>query len=263
VIVGSRDFDFDRRVYVMGILNVTPDSFSDGGKFLDPEAALDRALRMQEEGADLIDVGAESTRPGASPVPAEEEVRRLVPVLKKILPRLKAPVSVDTRKTRVAEAALAEGAAMINDVSALEGAGMAELAARRGVPVILMHKKGEPKTMQDDPSYGDVVAEVFSYLEGRIRFAVERGVGREKILVDPGIGFGKRPGDNWEILRNLGAFRSLGCPIVVGASRKSLVHGTLGGSLAAALLAALGGAAVLRVHDVGATKELILRAGRG
>lgn len=266
--IGSRQFDFTgrgRRVHVMGILNVTPDSFSDGGRFLDPHKALDQALRMQEEGADFIDIGAESTRPGARDVSEEEELGRLAPVLKILSPRLKIPISIDTRKPGVAEAAFREGAVLLNDVSALESPGMVESVVRHGVPVILMHKKGEPATMQVDPGYDDVLAEVGSYLEGRIRFAVERGVDREKILIDPGLGFGKRLEDNVAILQHLPTFESLKAPVVVGASRKSFLRKIFGeddasilaGSVAASVLAAVRGASILRVHDVAATQAAI------
>lgn len=249
----------------MGILNITPDSFSDGGKFLDPRAALDHALKMQEEGADIIDVGAESTRPGSHPVFEDQEKARLLPILKAILPKLQIPVSVDTQKPGVAAAAIGEGASLINDVSALEAEGMAEVAARHRVPVILMHKKGEPRTMQDHPAYERVVEEIHSYLSGRIRFATERGIDREKILIDPGLGFGKRFEDNLLILQGLAQFRTLGVPVVVGASRKSFLQKVFGegkeallaGSVAAAALAASRGVSLLRVHDVGATKAAI------
>lgn len=249
----------------MGILNVTPDSFSDGGRFLDPESALDHALRMQEEGADVIDVGAESTRPGSSPITEEEEWKRLLPVLRKVLPRIKIPVSIDTQKPGVADLSLQEGAAMINDVSALRREGMAEVAARHRVPVILMHMRGEPPTMQRNPSYEDVVQEVLRFLQERIRFAVDRGIDRDKIMVDPGLGFGKRFEDNLALLNDLNEFGALRAPIVVGASRKSFLRKIFGadekalwtGSAAAAVLAASKGASILRVHDVAVTKAAI------
>ncbi len=265
MIVGDREFNFSRGCHVMGILNVTPDSFSDGGRFLDPQAALDHALKMQEEGADFVDVGAESTRPGSRSISEAEERERLLPILEKVVAGLKIPVSIDTQKPRIAEWAVAVGASMINDVSALENDGMAEVAARYGVPVVLMHKKGEPLTMQESPSYEDVLDEVRAYLQSRMRFAVERGVAREKILVDPGLGFGKRFEDNLTLLRSLPELQALRAPVVVGASRKSFLRKIFGederslltGSVAAAVLAASRGAAILRVHDVAATRAAI------
>jgi dihydropteroate synthase len=252
-------------VRLMGILNVTPDSFSDGGLYLDPEKALDRALRMQEEGADLIDVGGESTRPGSDPVPAEEELKRVLPVLKKIVPWLKVPVSIDTRKAQVAEEALAEGVQWVNDVSALRDPRMPRVIARAGVPVILMHMKGEPKTMQQKVHYNDAVREIFDYLKERIDYAVGEGISRDKILIDPGIGFGKRGEDNLEILKRLSEFKKLECPIVFGSSRKSFIRKLLGddpqqillGSVVTALLAAERGASILRVHDVKETRKIL------
>lgn len=262
MIIGAKDFDFTRNVYLMGILNATPDSFSDGGFYLDPERALDRALRMEEEGADLIDVGGESTRPGADPVPVEEELKRVLPVLKKIVSRLKIPVSIDTRKAKVAEAAFAAGAALLNDVSALRDPDMAAVAGKSGVPVILMHMRGEPKTMQADVHYDDIISEISNTLRERIAFAISRGISREKILIDPGIGFGKRVEDNLEILKRLSEFKKLECPIAFGSSRKSFIRKVLGddpqqvlmGSVMTALLAAERGASLLRVHDVKETK---------
>lgn len=268
MIIGNRNFDFSGRedlAYVMGILNVTPDSFSDGGRFIEPERALDHALKMQDEGADLLDIGAESTRPGSEPVTEDEEKKRLLPALKKIVPRLKIPVSVDTQKPSVADAALTEGASLINDVSALGTEGMAEVIVRHRAPVILMHKKGTPATMQKDPFYDDVLREVSDFLEARILFAAERGVDPEKILVDPGFGFGKRFEDNLNLLCLLAEFSHLRAPFVVGLSRKSFIRKIFGddesallaGSVAAAALAARSGASVIRVHDVAPTKAAI------
>lgn len=271
MLIGQREFDFSRGCHVMGILNVTPDSFSDGGNFLDPGAALDQALKMQEEGADLVDVGAESTRPGSFPIPEEEERKRLLPVLRKIVPRIKIPISIDTKKPGIADLGLREGAAMINDVAALRREGMAEVAARYRVPVILMHMQGEPPTMQRNPSYEDLIQDVLLFLQERMRYAVDRGIDRERILVDPGLGFGKRFEDNLTILNRLPEFEVLGAPLVVGASRKSFLRKIFGedekalllGSAAAAALAASKGASILRVHDVAATKAAIRLAGKG
>jgi dihydropteroate synthase len=263
--IGQRDFDFSRQVYVMGILNATPDSFSDSGLYLDPERALDRALQMEEEGADIVDVGGESTRPGSDPIPIEEELERVLPVLKKIISRLKIPVSIDTQKAHVAEAAFAEGVVLLNDVSALGDSRMPQVVIKAGVPVILMHKRGESKTMQEEIHYEDVVLEISSYLNERIRAAVDQGISRDKILIDPGIGFGKRVEDNLEILKRLSKFKKLECPIVFGSSRKSFIRKLLGedpqqillGSLATALLATERGVSILRVHDVKETKQTL------
>jgi len=245
---------------VMGILNVTPDSFSDGGDFSDPSAAVARALEMAAQGADIIDIGGESTRPGAEPVPAEEEIRRIVPVIEKTRAQSDVFISIDTMKAEVALRALEAGADIINDVSAFEGdAGMAEVAAKIGSGVILMHMKGSPQTMQDDPDYGNVVREVGTYLEGRLDFAEHCGVQRDRMVIDPGIGFGKTLEHNLALLRRLPELATGGSPILVGASRKSFIGQVLGrdtpaerlaGSLGVAAWAALQGAHILRVHDV-------------
>ncbi len=223
--IGSRQFHFDGQTYVMGILNVTPDSFSDGGLYLDPGKALDYALQMQAEGADLLDIGGESTRPGAESVPSEDEWKRLCPILNPLASRLSIPISVDTRKASVARRALGEGASLINDISALGDPEMAGVLATAQAPVILMHMRGEPGTMQAVPiHYDDVVLEIIEFLEGRMRHAVARGVSPEGILIDPGLGFGKRPEDNWEILKRLQEFCRWNAPVVIGASRKSFVR---------------------------------------
>lgn len=263
--IGNREFDFQQRAYVMGILNITPDSFSDGGQFLNPEKALDRALQMEEEGADLIDLGAESTRPGAEPVSGEEEIRRLVPVLKKVAPRVHCPLSVDTRKASVAARALEEGVSLINDISALQDPEMVHLVARLRLPVILMHMKGEPKTMQERVSYDEVMGEILSFFKERILFAERAGIPHDRILVDPGIGFGKRYQDNLEILKRLQEMKTLTCPVVIGVSRKSFIRNRIGndpkeillGSLGAALWAVSQGARLVRVHDVKETHAMI------
>lgn len=246
------------RPAIVGILNVTPDSFSDGGRFLDPGRAAERARAMVEEGADVVDVGAESTRPGAASVSAEEEWGRLAPVLAR-LRDLDVPVSVDTTKRFVAERALAAGAAAINDVSGLRfEPALAELAAREGAGLVLMHMRGTPRTMQEDVSYGDLVGEVREGLRSSLGVALEAGCDPEQVVVDPGIGFGKSAEGNLELLARLDAFRGLGSPILVGPSRKSFIGKLLNvdsserieGTLAACVMALDRGASLFRVHDV-------------
>jgi dihydropteroate synthase len=242
----------------MGVVNVTPDSFSDGGLYLDAEAAVAHGRELVAAGAGILDVGGESTRPGADPVEAEEELRRVVPVIRG-LSECGCELSVDTSKAEVAAAALDAGAAIVNDVTALRGdPEMAALCAERGATVVLMHMLGEPRTMQDDPRYGDVVAEVKDFLAERLEAAVAAGIAEERVWLDPGIGFGKTAAHNMELLRRLGELRELGRPLVIGTSRKSFigkVDGSaagerLGGTIASSVLAAAEGAAVLRVHDV-------------
>ena len=253
------------RARIMGIVNVTPDSFSDGGRFLRKDEALRHAERLVREGADLLDVGGESTRPGSDPVPADEEQRRVVPVVREAV-RLGVPVSVDTAKAAVARAALEAGAAVVNDVTALADSDMAAVVAESGAGLVLMHMQGTPRTMQADPSYENVVEEVAEFLRRRRERAEEAGVARERIVLDPGIGFGKRLEHNLALLAGLDRLRELGSPVLVGASRKSFVGALTGvtdpgrrlaGSLAAAVLARAQGAAVLRVHDVAATREAL------
>ena len=250
---------------LMGILNVTPDSFSDGGRFLDPPNAIRHARRMVEEGADLLDVGGESSRPGAEPVGTRAQEDRVLPVIEGIRD-LGVPLSIDTTNARVAEAALDAGADWINDISSLTGdPEMAPLAAERGCPVVLMHMRGDPGTMQTDTGYDDVVREVLDYLLERVDVAASAGIGRDRVLIDPGIGFGKAPGHNLSLLRAVPAFVRTGFPVLVGASRKSFLGACFGqrpgerleGSLAAALAAAAGGAQVVRVHDVDATRRAL------
>lgn len=256
----------------MGVLNVTPDSFYDGGRYQTLRSVLKRAEAMIEEGADWIDVGGESTRPGSKQVAQAEEIRRVVPVvsaLRKAFP--KTPLSIDTQKSAVAQAALDEGVTMVNDVSALENDLRMEKTVLKQKPfVVLMHMKGNPSTMNSLANYGDVVSEVKAYLADRIRSLMRQGFPKSKILVDPGLGFGKTSDHNLEILGNLRRFLSLGCPVLVGASRKSFIGKVLSkngaplppeerlpGSLAAALWAALQGVSILRVHDVGATRQAL------
>jgi len=252
------------RPRVMGILNVTPDSFSDGGRFFDRERALDHARRMLADGADLIDVGGESTRPGAAPVDEAGELARVIPVIDE-LAREGALVSVDTMKPAVMRAAVAAGAAMINDVNALRLPGALEAAASTDAAVCLMHMQGEPRTMQAAPSYADVVTEVRRFLATRVEACLAGGIGRERICVDPGIGFGKRLEHNLALLAAIDRLAEPGLPVLIGVSRKSLVgiitgrppEGRLAGSVAFAALAVMGGAAIIRAHDVAETLDAV------
>lgn len=243
----------------MGIVNVTPDSFSDGGMFLNPDDAIGHALRLGEDGADIIDVGGESSRPGSEPVGEEDELSRVIPVIRGIRQRCGIPISVDTTKSSVAARAIEAGADMINDISAGRfDAGMLPLAASGGRPICLMHMRGTPKTMQDSPHYDDVIAEIRDFLSESIGRAVSSGIDRRRIIIDPGIGFGKTAGDNLAILRNLDKFADLECPILIGASRKSFIGNILGLDVKERLEATLatipasveGGASIIRVHDV-------------
>jgi dihydropteroate synthase len=252
------------RPLVMGVVNVTPDSFSDGGLNLDPAKAIAHARKLIEEGADVLDIGGESSRPGAQAVPADEELRRIVPVLRD-LRGARVPVSVDTMKPEVMRAALGEGAAMINDINALRAPGALEAVAASDAGVCLMHMQGEPRTMQQDPTYGDVVGEVGAYLRERAAVAEAAGIARERIVIDPGFGFGKKPAHNLELLRRLHELATLGYPLLAGLSRKSTLGAITGrppaergaASIAAALLAVERGARIVRVHDVAATKDAL------
>jgi len=247
------------RPVVMGVLNVTPDSFSDGGEFLEPRVAIERARELIEEGADILDVGGESTRPGSESVPAREQIERLRDVLPGVM-ELGIPVSIDTTSAEVAEFALDTGAAIINDISAGRfDEDMFPLAASRNTPIVLMHMLGNPKGMQTDPQYDDVVAEVRSFLESRLEAAQAAGIPREKCIVDPGVGFGKLLKHNLALLGGLGELATLGRPVLVGPSRKRFIgeltgqddpHQRLSGTLAAALAAWRSGACIFRVHDV-------------
>jgi len=254
----GREVVCGQKTLIMGILNATPDSFSDGGKFLAVETAVARGLEMVAEGADIIDIGGESTRPGAQPVQALEEIARTVPVIEKLRKKTGVLISIDTRKAEVARAAIAAGADIINDVSALADPGMAKVAAETGAGLVLMHMLGTPETMQNDPQYADVVLEVRNFLEECTAFAVERGVAPEQIALDPGIGFGKTDAHNLALLNNIPALAASGRPVLIGASRKGFIGRLLGGgpdkrlagSLAVATFSVLRGAHILRVHDV-------------
>ncbi|MBI5854319.1 MAG: dihydropteroate synthase [Nitrospirae bacterium] len=247
------------RPLVMGVLNVTPDSFSDGGRFLEPSVAIDHALKMVAEGANVIDVGGESSRPGAEPVEVSEELQRVIPVMEALARAIAVPLSVDTTKAEVARQAVRSGASIINDISALRwDPAMRRVAAETGAGVILMHMQGAPKTMQRAPEYADVVREVKNFLISSLREATKSGIEPERILLDPGIGFGKNLQQNLTLLAELGSLAEIGRPLCVGVSRKSFIGAVtdaalpdrLPGSLAAAVVAMINGARLLRVHDV-------------
>lgn len=249
---------------VMGIVNVTPDSFSDGGLFLDPEKAIAHGLALVEEGADVLDIGGESTRPGAAEVTAEEEIRRVVPVVRGLAGA--APISIDTTKAEVAREAIAAGATIVNDVSGLRGdSGMAETCAAHDVEVVVMHMIGTPRTMQNDPRYDDVVAEVKAFLMGQVEVAIEAGIERERIWIDPGIGFGKTVEHNLALLKATAEFADTGLPVLLGPSRKTFIgkidgskeDRRLGGTIAACLESRRGGAKMVRVHDVAAVAQAL------
>jgi dihydropteroate synthase len=254
------------RTRVMGIVNVTPDSFSDGGLHASVDAAVAHGLRLAEEGADILDVGGESTRPGAAEVPVEEELRRVVPVIERLARQTSVPISVDTCKPEVMRAAVEAGAGMINDVCALRREGALDTAAALGVPVVLMHMRGEPRTMQDDPRYDDVVAEVHRFLAERVFAAELAGIPKKRLVVDPGFGFGKTTAHNLALLAQLERFTELGVPVLAGLSRKRSIGELTGrevpaervaGSVAAHLVAAQRGARIVRVHDVAATVDAL------
>ena len=252
---------------IMGVLNVTPDSFSDGGDFFSFESAVEHAQKLIEDGADILDIGGESTRPFSDQVSIEEECRRVIPVIEAIAEHVSVPISVDTAKSEVAKQALDAGASMINDISALRSDPyMAEVAASFGVPVILMHMKGTPKTMQISPVYDDLMGEITAFLADRIQYAEEKGIPRQKIIIDPGIGFGKTVEHNLQIIKHLHLLEPLGVPILMGSSRKAFIRKLLGeeeihpraaavetGTQATVAAEALGGAHIVRVHDVAGT----------
>ena len=264
--IGQRVLTFERRPLVMGILNVTPDSFSDGGRHNDPGAAIELALQMQTDGADIIDIGGESTRPYSDPVAADEELDRVLPVIAGLAGRLSIPISIDTSKASVAKAAIDAGAEIINDVTGLEGdAAMAALAADAQVGVCVMHMKGTPQTMQNDPTYGDVVEEIYQYLRQRMEYCLAAGLRRERICLDPGIGFGKTHEHNVRLLQRTARFCELDAPILIGHSRKGFIGKLLGdkaadrtaATLGVSLAVAAAGADVIRVHDVKPTVDAL------
>jgi dihydropteroate synthase len=270
----SRTIGFGQLPALMGILNVTPDSFSDGGRFFDAKAAVEHGLRLVTEGADMLDVGGESTRPGSAPVDLQEEIRRVVPVIEELRKKTAIPISVDTSKAEVARLAVEAGAEIVNDVTALTGdPAMIALAAATGCGVCAMHIQGTPRTMQEQPTYGDVVAEVHEYLRECRDTLLAAGIELERIALDPGIGFGKTTEHNLELLSNAARFRTLGCPVLIGHSRKRFIAGVIGhsspdsypaiadptaGTIGVALSLARQGVQVLRVHDIAPVREALL-----
>lgn len=259
--------DLRRRPRLMGVLNVTPDSFSDGGDFFAPDVAVAGARRMVEEGADIVDIGGESTRPGSDRTPVEEEMRRVLPVIETLAPNISVPISVDTYRAAVAAKALERGAFMINDVTALRGdPEMAAVVRDADCPVVLMHMLGEPKTMQENPVYENVVEDIYAFFVERLTWAVEQGLKEENLIIDPGIGFGKTLAHNLALLRHLESFRSLGRPVLLGASRKRFIGAVLGlpepkdrviGTVATSVIAALQDVDIVRVHDVAENAQAI------
>jgi dihydropteroate synthase len=264
--VGGRTLECGPLTLVMGVLNVTPDSFSDGGRFLDHEVAVEHGLRMAEEGADILDVGGESTRPGSDPVTLDDEIARVVPVVKRLVAEVDLPISIDTRKPEVASAALEAGASIVNDVSGARDPGMLHVVAAGEAGLVLMHMLGEPKTMQAEPRYRDVVAEVRAYLGERVAAAEAAGIGRDRVAIDPGLGFGKTYEHNLLLMGRIDSLLDLGVPVVVGPSRKSFIGAALGdvpvdrrleGTAGAVAWLAIRGAHVVRVHDVGPMVKLL------
>ena len=266
-LAGGRQLPLSRPL-IVGVLNVTPDSFSDGGRYNTLDCAVHRAHQMIDEGADIVDIGGESSRPGSLPVDADEELRRVIPVIKRLASESDVCISIDTYRASTAQAAIDAGAGIVNDISALRSdPAMPALVAGTKVPVVLMHMQGTPRDMQKDPHYIDCVAEVAAFFEERLRFCLESGIEKSKIILDPGIGFGKRLSDNLALLSELATFRRFGLPLMVGASRKSFIgmlspsseqpDRRLGGSIAAAVAAVNNGADIVRVHDVAPTVEAL------
>ena len=267
--IKGRDYTLGRRTWLMGILNVTPDSFSDGGIYLDKKSAVQKGLQLIKDGADILDIGGESTRPGSHPVTAEEEKRRILPVISEIRKKTDALISVDTTKSEVLKSALDAGADILNDISGMRfDPKILGLASKQDIPVIIMHMKGTPKNMQESPEYDNVIQEIKTFLKQRITDALTAGIKKNKIIIDPGIGFGKRLKDNLKIISNLSAFSELGFPILIGVSRKSFIGDLLNlspekrieGTIASSLISILQGAHILRVHDVSSLKKAVIVA---
>lgn len=267
MMINGRNFDFKNQSYVMGVLNVTEDSFYDGGRYFSKNSAVDHAKKLIEEGADFLDIGGESTKPGAGEVSAEEEIKRVVPVIESVRKESDIPISIDTTKVSVAKEAFSAGASIVNDISGLRfDPDMKFFAAEKKCPVIIMHMKGTPKTMQVNPHYDNVINEIEIFFNEQIKDAVNSGLSKDMIILDPGIGFGKRLEDNITILNKLDVFLKFKCPILIGTSRKSFIgmilqnknpSDRLYGSLGTAALSVLKGASILRVHDVRPTREMI------
>lgn len=262
------DLNLSKRTHIMGVINVTPDSFSDGGFFFDPNRAIAHALKLVDEGADIIDIGGETTRPGSKPITAETEISRVIPVIERLAPKIDVPISIDTYKSLVAERAIEAGAEIINDISALNfDPKMLEIASRHDIPVVLMHIKGTPENMQQNPCYVSVISEIIEYLKDSIEMAEKAGIDPHKIIIDPGIGFGKSldDGHNLKIINRLSEFKSLGKPILVGPSRKAFIGKILNadvtqreeGTAAAVSAAVLNGANIVRVHNVGMIRKVV------
>ncbi|UCG69466.1 MAG: dihydropteroate synthase [Thermoplasmata archaeon] len=263
---GKYSLEFGKRTLVMGIVNVTPDSFSDGGHFFDCEKAVAHAEYLASQGADIIDVGGESTRPGSEAISLEEEIGRVVPVIERTAKKVKVPISIDTCKSEVAKAALDSGASIINDISALRfDPKVGDVAVKYNAPLILMHMKGTPRDMQKNPTYTSAMDEIKEFLKKRVEFTVSKGYKRNNIIIDPGIGFGKSTGHNYEIIRKLGELKELDLPILIGTSRKSFIGNTLDldvderleGTLATVTMCAMNGADIVRVHDVKETVRVV------
>lgn len=264
--IGKRAIDLSRRPCIMGVLNVTPDSFSDGNRYFSTEKAIERAIEMEEEGADIIDIGGESTRPFARPVDVDEEIRRVVPVIESLVGRLKIPVSIDTYKAAVAEKAIAAGAEIVNDISGLMfDERMVEVVAATGAGLVLMHTSARPTVMQKETEYTSIISDIIRVLNKSVARAEAASIDRGRIVIDPGIGFGKNVEGNLEILRRLGEFRSIGCPVMVGTSRKSFIGNLLGretgdrvfGTAATMAIALANGASAFRVHDVKEMRDVL------
>lgn len=272
--ISDKVFDLDKKTLIMGVLNITPDSFSDGGRFLSIDDAVKHTIQMEKDGADIIDIGGESTRPGALPLSTSEELNRVIPVVKKLVKKIEIPLSIDTYKSEVAKKSFDLGVGMINDITALKGdKKLVNIIANYNVPICLMHMKGNPRDMQNNAYYDDIIFEITNFLKERAEYAMFNDVKKENIVIDPGLGFGKRTGrgieDNCEILKHLSKLKILKFPILVGASRKKFIGNICGGekplsvedrlegSLAASVVAVLNGADIVRVHDVKETKRCI------
>jgi dihydropteroate synthase len=272
--IGDKTFNINQKTILMGILNITPDSFSDGGKFFSKEKAIKQAISLEKQGADIIDIGGESTRPGSNKISEKEEINRIIPVIEEIIKKINIPISVDTYKSKVAKKAIDIGVSMINDITALRGdKTLVNIIRDYDIPICLMHMKGQPKNMQINPNYENITNEIYTFLKQRTEYAIKNKIKKNKIIIDPGLGFGKRTGhgieDHCEILRNLKKLKLLNYPIMIGASRKTFIGNISGynkklpinqrleGSLAAACIAAINGANIIRAHDIKETRRCL------